>query len=71
MGHDKAAAQPRARFPGARPRAEYPGKVFTLIVPHANYGTVVSNETLAIVTNGLQPNFAGDDRIAVGVFNEP
>jgi hypothetical protein len=72
IGHDKSpAAQPRAGFPGARPRAEYPGKVFTLIVPHANYSTVVSNETLAIVTNGLQPNFAGDDRIAVGVFNEP
>lgn len=70
IGHDKPpAAQPKARS-GAPPRAQYPGKVFTLIVPHANYSTTVSNETLAIVTNGFQTGEAGNDRIAVGVFNE-
>ena len=70
IGYDKPpVVQPKGRY-GARPRAQYPGKVFTLIVPHANYSPTVSNETLAIVTNGFQPGQAGNDRVAVGVFNE-
>jgi hypothetical protein len=68
IGHDQPAAARVIRT--ARPRASYPGKIFTLIVPHANFSNVVTNETLAIIMGGFQPAQAGNDRVAVTVFNE-
>ena len=69
QGHDRPAAA-RVKLDNARPRASYPGKIFTLIVPHATFSNAVTDETLAIIMGGFQPTEAGNDRVAVTVFNE-
>jgi hypothetical protein len=51
-----------------KPRAQFPNDTFVLVVPRANFGSQLSDQTLEIVMDGFELTQAGEGRYAIGVL---